>query len=175
MVETATDVRNISRIAFSTYEQNPVANLNPDAGGRPVCETDPIVRDIGFANATRLVIWEIKEYWAIGIRGTVLSCKDNVATDLYFSQEQLHECLWRDSEQGKERPHVHAGFQEAYVKARPEIRTELSRIGLVRWNDDQDSGGNFQADKPIIVTGHSLGGALAVLLALDLTLNSKRR
>jgi len=49
---------------------------------------------------------------------------------------------------------IHAGFNEAFNNVRPDIERELKKEGV--------------QDKPLFVTGHSLGGALATIAAKKL-------
>jgi triacylglycerol lipase len=53
---------------------------------------------------------------------------------------------------------THCGFTEIYATARQQILTALSKCSN---------------NKKLLITGHSLGGALAVLCALDLAYNTK--
>ncbi|RIE04135.1 lipase family protein [Cohnella faecalis] len=55
---------------------------------------------------------------------------------------------------------VHRGFARVYGSAREQILAALNRM---------------QGDKPLTITGHSLGGALAVLCAPDVSANSRFR
>jgi hypothetical protein len=52
---------------------------------------------------------------------------------------------------------IHAGFNEAFNNVRPDIEHELKKAGI--------------QDKPLFVTGHSLGGALATIAAKKLSHN----
>jgi len=69
----------------------------------------------------------------------------------------LHDFqIWRKSARYLKNAWVHAGFLKQYDTLRDQI---LSKI---------------QRDKPIICCGHSLGGALSTIAALDLSLNSNK-
>ena len=85
------------------------------------------------------------ETLVIAFRGTVKQYWDNIKTDVSFA---LRHCELGDGECGK----VHLGFQEAYKSVKDQLLHIID-----------------ESDAPrIYLTGHSLGGALALLAAYDL-------
>ncbi|XP_020100904.1 lipase-like isoform X2 [Ananas comosus] len=90
----------------------------------------------------------------VAFRGTQKSSIRNWIEDLYWKQLDLHY-------PGMPEAMVHCGFYSAYhnTTLRPEI------INAVQ------SAMKLHGDVRIIVTGHSMGGALAAFCALDLTVN----
>eukprot|EP00117_Sycon_ciliatum_P035513 scpid87368/ scgid26902/ Mono- and diacylglycerol lipase; Mono- and diacylglycerol lipase len=70
----------------------------------------------------------------------------------------LAEPLWSGSPCAGYAPRVHAGFKASYAPLRSQLLAEVAR--LVSHNPGA---------KRILVTGHSLGGALSTLAALDLS------
>lgn len=94
------------------------------------------------------------EIW-ISFRGTQLkdiaSLRKDMGTDLNFRQ-RVSSYLPDDNK-------VHRGFDDSYMSVRDEIRHEIETVFA------------FEGEKPLKIIGHSLGGALATLAALDLCTN----
>ena len=59
------------------------------------------------------------------------------------------------------RDQVHGGFAAAYLKVKDGVMVKLADLHAAN-------------PLPVVICGHSLGGALAALLALDLALSSQR-
>lgn len=92
----------------------------------------------------------------VSFRGTVTTV--NIKTDLAI---QLVPCILSCSSHQLESTQVHSGFLDAYKTVGGEIVTVLQELMI-------EMGGSDQVQ--VYCTGHSLGGALATLAALDLTL-----
>merc|ERR1719402_499870 len=94
------------------------------------------------------------EIW-ISFRGTQLrdmeSIKRDLLTDLNFKQHQA-TYLPEDNR-------VHTGFDSSYMSVRDEIWKEIEQRFVL------------EGERPLRIIGHSLGGALATLAALDFYLN----
>jgi len=67
----------------------------------------------------------------------------------------MGNCLERVSFLRQLVPHVHSGFWDAYQQVRSQVMTRVRQA-------------MEEAPAPLFVTGHSLGGALAVISAFDL-------
>eukprot|EP01062_Namystynia_karyoxenos_P026207 TRINITY_DN20434_c0_g1_i1.p1 TRINITY_DN20434_c0_g1~~TRINITY_DN20434_c0_g1_i1.p1 ORF type:complete len:1777 (+),score=357.84 TRINITY_DN20434_c0_g1_i1:82-5412(+) len=100
----------------------------------------------------------------ISFRGT--NCFQNVKTDAQFFRdpfdEMLHNRHWSDLTSlrrvsGFGLPRCHRGFLKAYRMIEPEV---IERLGPILKRYPQHE---------VLVTGHSLGGALACLMAYSLT------
>jgi len=95
-----------------------------------------------------------EEIW-ICFRGTqvkdIASMRKDMKTDLNFRQRST--CYLPEDNQ------VHRGFDESYMSVRDEIRHEVERVFT------------FEGDRPLRIIGHSLGGALGTLAALDFRTN----
>ncbi len=85
------------------------------------------------------------KYAVLSIRGTT-SWQD-WRLNLDAKSEPLPGYTLRDNETEKERPRIHPGFYKAYDDASKQISELLEKVG----------------DIPLFITGHSLGGAVAVL------------
>ena len=179
---THEDHREHARIAFTAYE---AIGSKSDFGAPIRCTKACPVEILGGKN-NLFRFWNIKssrgfQYLAIGVRGTELpdlhgemvrwspSQFQNVATDLSVAQCPLHPSLIKpiECEDSAENILVHSGFQNAYLEVRPIIHETLSSFG-VQLNPSSSS---VIPPKLIVVIGHSLGGALAQLLALDVSVN----
>merc|ERR1712159_853423 len=94
------------------------------------------------------------EIW-ISFRGTQLgsleSIKKDLLTDLKFKQRQATYLT--------EKSRVHTGFDASYMSVRQELWTEIEKRFVL------------EGERPLRIIGHSLGGALASLMALDFYLN----
>ncbi|KAK6914191.1 Fungal lipase-like domain [Dillenia turbinata] len=115
---------------------------------------------------TQVAIWRdaLRKRLVVAFRGTEQSRWKDLRTDLMLAPAGLNpERLGGDF---KQEIQVHSGFLSAYDSVRTRI---LSIIKLsIQYIDD--------GDEPlqkwhVYVTGHSLGGALATLLALELSLS----
>lgn len=85
----------------------------------------------------------------------LLPCAD-VVTDLMIAKEGMANC---PEPRTSVTVMVHQGFQEQYLSLRKELRVMATEF-MVKYDPKQ-----------LIITGHSLGGAIATLCALDFTLN----
>lgn len=70
-------------------------------------------------------------------------------------------------------PRVHSGFWNAYSLVRLEIYKGIYKVMRKFCFLDVESGADDLGSWDIYVTGHSLGGALATIASLDLTINLK--
>lgn len=105
----------------------------------------------------------------VGVQGTKTVA--NVISDLRVFKAPLlsREMRRLSRELGIEQARVHMGFQEAFMVVRDQIadsiRTEVARIAAER--AEGQHGTARENVVQVWVTGHSLGGAIATLMALD--------
>lgn len=95
-------------------------------------------------NGTQAIILENDEYIFLGFRGTEPTSMRDIKSD---AKATVKECEYG----GK----IHTGFDEAYNQTAVEIQQFLDQ--------------HAYKDKPLFITGHSLGGALATVAAKKLS------
>ena len=88
---------------------------------------------------TKVIISELEDATLVAVKGT-----DSLRDWLIDGEFWMRQLYSHQEEFGR----VHAGFYEAYRSVADKVDAEIQRI-----------------DKPVIFTGHSLGGAIGVLLA----------
>ncbi|MGM9988490.1 MAG: lipase family protein [Bacillaceae bacterium] len=93
------------------------------------------------------LVLESKEAVIIAFRGT--QSQENLIKDMEIQQILYPLC--------ENAGNVHSGFLSIYTEIRPSLLYYLSSLPKT---------------KPLIITGHSLGGALAILAALDVKVNT---
>lgn len=137
-----------------------------------IIQTGPIVVLDNQQTGCQVHVFRIFDEIWITFRGTNMkdigSLRKDMKTDLNFSQR--HPSYLPESHQ------AHRGFDESkprfivnfsqdkhtllgYMSVRDELRTEIDAIFA------------FEGERRLRIIGHSLGGALATLAALDLSLN----
>ncbi|CAI8601910.1 unnamed protein product [Vicia faba] len=115
---------------------------------------------------TQVAVWRdsVRRRLVIAFRGTEQTAWKDFATDLMVIPAGLNpERIGGDF---KQEVQVHRGFLSAYDSVRTRI---ISLIELAIGYVDDNS--EFTHKWQIYMTGHSLGGALAILLALELSSN----
>lgn len=163
-VEAAGRLFNASRAA---YYEPPNSVIDGPFG---VCNMEALARDelrishkiTNESNDTHCLILEGRHRLILAFRGT--SSKTNVKTDLAFKLVPVHEPTWPEA------CHVHRGFWNVYSSMRTEILESVRAILEARDTSDEMEYDCLQ----IYCTGHSLGGALATLTSLDLTVQLNR-
>ncbi|GMH18762.1 hypothetical protein Nepgr_020603 [Nepenthes gracilis] len=113
---------------------------------------------------TQVAIWRdsTRKRLVVAFRGTEQVRWKDLRTDLMLAPAGLNpERIGGDF---KQEVQVHSGFLSAYDSVRTRIMSLIQQaIGY------KDYGAGSQSRWHVYVTGHSLGGALATLLALDLS------
>jgi pimeloyl-ACP methyl ester carboxylesterase len=99
--------------------------------------------------------------WVVCFRGT--ATLRNMATDIQAATVAVPSCMLPSSlrclyDRG-DVPEAHAGFLESYLTVRADVLCAVRELAL------------RCEPLPIVVTGHSLGGALATLCAWDIAVN----
>ncbi|KAL2325960.1 hypothetical protein Fmac_025018 [Flemingia macrophylla] len=115
---------------------------------------------------TQVAIWRdsARRRLVVAFRGTEQSQWKDLRTDLMLVPAGLNpERIGGDF---KQEVQVHSGFLSAYDSVRTRI-ISLIRLAIGYVNGDSESCHKWH----VYVTGHSLGGALATLLALELSSN----
>lgn len=95
---------------------------------------------------TQAILVGGEQFYALVFRGTEKTSFQDIKTDL---KAKLSQCKGG----GK----IHTGFQEAYNLVAQEIQEELGKL----------------SPKPLFLSGHSLGGALATVAAKNLSYSGK--
>ena len=99
------------------------------------------------ADETEALVADTDKFVAVGFRGT--TSKRDVRTDL---QARFNVAMATIDNQKTVKVSVHAGYYEAFHKVEAQLKALLAKTG----------------DKPIYLTGHSMGGALALVASAAL-------
>lgn len=110
--------------------------------------------------STQAEIWTSDDHGAVlSFRGTELTDPRDLATDIFFTQRQV------DMAAGDAL--VHSGFGRAFMSVRDAVLTVLTRLDVL--DRSPDTAAYLAGSQPqLLLTGHSLGGALALLAAREL-------
>lgn len=98
----------------------------------------------GDQNGTQCIIVRLSDSYALAFRGTEANSYKDIKTDIQANKIPA-------SSDGQ----IHKGFYEAYQTIKHPLKSELRRLAKIE-------------DLPLYITGHSLGGALAVIATKDL-------
>jgi triacylglycerol lipase len=97
----------------------------------------------------------------VGFRGTLTGrefANDlDIQQEKYLNNKSVEQVEFKIADDGN--PFIHKGFMDVYNN----IKTDLMDA-LVKFNPNKD--------KPVIVTGHSLGAAISTIVGLDLSINN---
>jgi hypothetical protein len=117
--------------------------------------------------STQAEIWTSDDHGAVlSFRGTELTDPRDLATDIFFTQRQV------DMAAGDAL--VHSGFGRAFMSVRDAVLTVLTRLDVL--DRSPDTAAYLAGSQPqLLLTGHSLGGALALLAAREVHTHSPAR
>jgi len=162
VLETCILLFNLSWITYS-YGEPKKRLRTPQEFGKPHYSVSKYAA--GNATDTHALVYDAPDRITVAFKGTTSG--QNVRTDFDSRLLPLEKFLGvnlgtrrglprfrRSFRRFGNRPMVHAGFARAYEDVRLEIYEEVVRLYTLR-------------PRPIFFTGHSLGGALASLCALD--------
>lgn len=128
---------------YGSYQDELIKLITPDN----IMSVKSIEKNYKNATPSGVVV-ETKDYILVSFRGTELVNLWEV-----FHDSQLHR---RRVKFGKESHLIHSGFITEYEESKESLKKALSETS---------------PDKPIIFSGHSLGGAMANIAALDFATN----
>lgn len=143
------DAASLARFAYAPHSDDALAELPAelvDDGYQPRLWLS------GPKTGTQGVVLENEHYRLLAFRGTEPTQVRDIKTDLDRKLIPIPNEL-RAPDQGDDASQVHQGFARALEEVWPE---------LIRYLDDSQA-------LPLVISGHSLGGALATLAALALS------
>ncbi|OQR84543.1 hypothetical protein ACHHYP_13252 [Achlya hypogyna] len=164
-LETAVTMLNLSVASYYTthhhlHSASSFGHLGKDLPALDVldCELLAAFHDPATDTNAVLVHQEAKKRYVLAFRGT--GSIKNFFTDLKSRQMRLPGTDYRSPAQAKkgghrDRVHVHSGFYQAYTTLLEHIHAAIDAI---------------PDGSRVVTTGHSLGGALATIAALDMVL-----